>query len=155
MRDDRALEWPTAGGGPPIACVYQTSDLEGFDKLDGIDDRPVAREGTSAADPTLLTAQSGRLRRKLKHLESFEEAERACPTGETPILAGTRAAIEAALFAAEASKEDDSIATVPSPGLIKTRWEIGGAVKSDPRGFASAVADARSALIAGGRSKAI
>ncbi|SDO30744.1 ABC-type amino acid transport substrate-binding protein [Methylobacterium phyllostachyos] len=138
-----------------IAFAYHKGDLEGFDTLDDIGDKTVALEGTSAADLMLLTAQGGRFRGNLKHYKSFEEAAKAYLAGEAPILAGTRAAIEAALFAAKAPKDDNPIATVPSSGLVKTRWEIGGAVKTDSRDLAYAVADAVTALNADGRLKAI
>lgn len=138
-----------------IAFAYRKGDLDGFDKLDDIGDKTVALEGTSAADLTLLTAQGGRFRGNLKHYKSFEEAAKAYLAGEAPILAGTRAAIEAALFAAKAPKDDNPIATVPSSGLVKTRWEIGGAVKTDSRDLAYAVADAVTALNKDGRLKAI
>ena len=138
-----------------IAFAYRKGDLEGFDTLDDIGDKTVALEGTSAADLMLLTAQGGRFRGNLKHYKSFEEAAKAYLAGEAPILAGTRAAIEAALFTAKAPKEDNPIATVPSTGLVKTRWEIGGAVKTDSRDLAYAVADAVTALNTNGRLKAI
>ena len=138
-----------------IAFAYRKDALEGFDRLDDIGDRSVALEGTSAADLMLLTAQGGRFRPNLKHYKSFEEAAKAYLTGEAPILAGTRAAIEAALSAARAPKDDNPIATVPSTGLVKTRWEIGGAVRTDSRDLAYAVGDAITALKANGRLKAI
>lgn len=138
-----------------IAFAYRKDALEGFDRLDDIGDRTVALEGTSAADLMLLTAQGGRFRPNLKHYKSFEEAATAYLAGEAPILAGTRAAIEAALFAAKAPKDDHPIATIPSTGLVKTRWEIGGAVRTDSRDLAYAVGDAITALNADGGLKAI
>lgn len=138
-----------------IAFAYRKDALESFDRLDDIGDRTVALEGTSAADLMLLTAQGGRFRPNLKHYKSFEEAATVYLAGEAPILAGTRAAIEAALFAAKAPKDDNPIATIPSTGLVKTRWEIGGAVRTDSRDLAYAVGDAITALNADGGLKAI
>ncbi|KAA0125888.1 amino acid ABC transporter substrate-binding protein [Methylobacterium sp. P1-11] len=138
-----------------IAFAYRKDALEGFARLDDIGDRSVALEGTGAADLMLLTAQGGRFRQNLKHYRSFEEAAKAYLAGEAPILAGTRAAIEAALFAAKAPQDDNPIATFPSTGLVKTRWEIGGAVRTDSRDLAYAVGDALTALNADGRLKMI
>ncbi|WP_457103951.1 substrate-binding periplasmic protein [Methylobacterium sp. P5_C11] len=138
-----------------IAFAYRKDALEGLDRLDDIGDKSVALEGTSAADLMLLTAQGGRFRPNLKHYKSFEEAAQAYRAGEAPILAGTRAAIEAALAAAKAPKDDNPIVTVPSTGLVKTRWEIGGAVRTDSRDLAYAVGDAITALNADGRLKAL
>ncbi|MGU3545666.1 substrate-binding periplasmic protein [Methylobacterium sp. A52T] len=138
-----------------IAFAYRKGALDGFDRLDDIGDRSVALEGTGAADLMLLTAQGGRFRQNLKHYRSFEEAAKAYLAGDAPILAGSRAAIEAALSAAKAPKDDNPIAIVPSTGLVKTRWEIGGAVRTDSRDLAYAVGDAITALNAEGRLRAI
>lgn len=138
-----------------IAFAYRKGTLEGFGTLDDIGDRNVALEGTSAADLMLLTAQGGRFRSNLKHYKSFDEAAKAYLAGETPILAGTRAAIEAALFAAKAPRDDNPVATVRAPGLVKTHWEIGGAVRTDSRDLAYAVADALAALKSDGQLRAI
>ena len=138
-----------------IAFAYRKGNLEGFDTLDDIGDKTVALEGTGSADLMLLTAQGGRFRANLKHFKTFDEAATAYLAGEAPILAGTRAAIEAALFAAKATNDDNPIATVPATGLVKTRWEIGGAVKTDSRDLAYAVGDAITALNGDGRLKAL
>lgn len=138
-----------------IAVVYRRGKTEGFDSLDDIGGHPVAVEGASAADLMLLTAQGGRFRENLRHFKSFADAAGAYLSGEAPILAGTRAAIEAALFSAKAPKDENPIAAVPSRGLVKARWEIGGAVRTDSRDLAYAVGDAVTALAAEGRLKAI
>ena len=61
----------------------------------------------------------------------------------------------AELKAAGAAGEDNPVVEMPIPGLVRTRWEIGGAVRSDSRDLAYAVGDALSALAQEGRLKAI
>lgn len=52
-------------------------------------------------------------------------------------------------------KDDNAVVTVPSSRLVKTCWEIGGAVKTDSRDLTYAVADAVTALNTDGGPKAI
>ena len=138
-----------------IAVAWRKDKLEGFDGLADIGDHQVAVEGASAADLMLLTGQGGRFRANLQHHKTFEDAAKAYLAGEAPILAGTQAAIEAALAAADAPRDANPIADVPAQGLVKTRWEIGGAVRSDSRDLAYAVGDAMTALASEGRLKTI
>ena len=114
----------------------------------------MAVEGASASDMQLLLAE-GRYRSALKHFRNFDEAAKAYLAGETAILAGSRPAIEAALHAAGASREDNRVVEIALSGLVKSRWDLGGAVRTDSRDLAYAVGDAITALNAEGRLKAI
>jgi ABC-type amino acid transport substrate-binding protein len=138
-----------------LAFAYRKGKLEGFDALKDIEGQAVAVEGASASDLMLLTAEGGRYRQGLKHFRAFDEAAKAYLAGDATILAGTRANIAAALKAAGASPEENPIVEIAMPGLVKTRWEIGGAVRTDSRDLAYAVGDAIAALIAEGRLTAI
>ncbi|GJE41812.1 hypothetical protein AEGHOMDF_0978 [Methylobacterium soli] len=138
-----------------LAFAYRKGKLEGVDTLADLEGQPVALEGASASDLMLLTAEGGRYRQGLRHFRAFDEAAKAYLAGEATILAGTRAHIEAALKAAGASPEENPVVEIAVPGLVKTRWEIGGAVRTDSRDLAYAVGDAIAALIAEGRLAAI
>jgi polar amino acid transport system substrate-binding protein len=130
----------------PHDRVLATRNLEGH---------AVAVEGMSGSDSIVMNAEGGRYRASVKHYRSFDEAAKAYLAGEAPILAGTRAGIEAAIAAAGASRGDNPVVEVPMPGIVRTRWDLGGAVRSDSRDLAYAVGDALSALAAEGRLKAI
>ncbi|WP_336485878.1 substrate-binding periplasmic protein [Methylobacterium nigriterrae] len=138
-----------------LAFAYRKGKLEGFSAIRDIEGSEVAVEGASASDLMLLTAEGGRYRQNLRHFRDFGGAAQAYLAGEAPILAGTRAGIEAALHAAGAAPEENPIVEIAVPGLVKTRWEIGGAVRTDSRDLAYAVGDAVTALIAEGRLRAI
>ncbi len=92
----------------------------------------VAVEGTSASDSLLMNAEGGRYRGNVKHHRSFgEAAAKAYLAGEADILAGTRAAIEAVLAAADA-REANPVVELPVPGLVRTRWDSAGRCAAIP-----------------------
>lgn len=138
-----------------LAFAYRRGRIEGFEGVRDLEGHAVAVEGTSASDSLLMNAEGGRFRAAIRHYRSFDEAAKAYLAGEAPILAGTRASIEAALVAAGAAGEDNPVVEVPIPGLVRTRWDLGGAVRSDSRDLAYAVGDALAALAQEGRLKAI
>ncbi|WP_430912019.1 substrate-binding periplasmic protein [Methylobacterium sp. sgz302541] len=138
-----------------LAFAYRKGKLEGFDAIRDIEGHPVAVEGASASDTLLLTAEGGRYRNGLKHFKDFDAAAQAYLAGEAPILAGTRAGIEASLRAAGASPEENPVVEVAVPGLVKTHWALGGAVRSDSRDLAYAVGEIVTAMAGDGRLKAI
>ncbi|CAO4180388.1 Transporter substrate-binding domain-containing protein [Methylorubrum populi] len=137
-----------------LAFAYRRDKVEGFEGVRDLEGHTVAVEGTSASDSLLMNAEGGRYRGNVKHHRSFGEAAKAYLAGEADILAGTRAAIEAVLAAADA-REANPVVELPVPGLVRTRWDLGGAVRSDSRDLAYAVGDALSALSSEGRLKAI
>lgn len=138
-----------------LAFAYRRDRIEAFEGVRDLEGHAVAVEGTSASDSLVMNAEGGRYRAGVKHYRSFDEAAKAYLAGEAPILAGTRAGIEAAIAAAGASRADNPVVEVPIPGIVRTRWDLGGAVRSDSRDLAYAVGDALSALASEGRLKAI
>lgn len=133
-----------------LAFAWRRGALEGFDSFQDIQGRTVAVEGNSASDMQLLMAEGGRYRESLKHFRDQEAAARAFLAGEAQILAGTRAGIEAALADARAPRDETPVVELALTGLVKARWELGGAVRSDSRDLGYAVGDALTALIEGG-----
>ncbi|AWN35252.1 substrate-binding periplasmic protein [Methylobacterium radiodurans] len=138
-----------------LAFAYRKDRIEGLSGVRNLDGHTVAVEGTSASDSLLMNAEGGRFRDAVRHFRSFDEAAKAYLAGETAILAGTRASIEAALRRAGAAGADNPVVEVPIPGLVRTRWDLGGAVRSDSRDLAYAVGDALTALAQEGRLKVI
>lgn len=126
-----------------------------FDSLEILEDHPVAVEGNSASDLVLLMAEAGRYRNNLKHYPSFDAAAKAFQSGEAPILAGTRAAVESVCHASGAKPEACAIAEMALGGTIKTNWGIAGAVRSDSRDLGYAVGEAITALAEDGTLKSI
>jgi polar amino acid transport system substrate-binding protein len=138
-----------------LAFAWRRGALEGFESFQDIEGRTVAVEGNSASDMQLLMAEGGRYRDNLRHFRDQEAAAKAFLAGETQILAGTRAGIEAALFAAKAPPEETPVVELALTGLVKSRWDLGGAVRSDSRDLGYAVGDALTALVEGDGLKEI
>ena len=142
-----------------LAFAWRRGAMEGLASFDDIEKNEIAVEGASASDMQILTAEGGRYRSNLRHFGSFGEASAAFLAGQTPILAGTRAAIEAALHDAkvrgDAKADDLPIVEIALGGLVKSHWDLGGAVRSDSRDLGYAVGDALTAMIEGGALKDI
>ena len=138
-----------------LAFAWARGRMEGFQSFPDIEGHSVAVEGASASDLQILMADSGRYRENLKHFRNFDEAAKAFLAGEADILAGTRAGIEAALFAAKADGEAFPLVEIALGGAVKTHWELGGAVRADSRDLGYAVGEALGALSEDGRLKAI
>lgn len=136
-----------------LAIAYREGVVEnGFQDVHDIEGKTVAVEGTSPVDALLGFASGGAYRNGIRHFRNFAEAAAAYLAGETDFLAGSRAAIEAALAAAPKEKRDGvEIKDLVAAGVVKTRWELCGAVRSDSRDLAYQVGDAVSALAAEGR----
>ena len=138
-----------------LAFAWKKNAIENFETVLDISDSRIDVEGNSASDAMLLTTNGGQLRPNLKHFKSFDEAAKAFLAGDAPILAGTRAGLEAALFDAKASKDEIGIKELRLGGPVKLTWDLGGAVRSDSRDLAYAVGDAITALAENGTLKAI
>lgn len=139
-----------------LAIAYREGVVEGgFQDVQDIEGKTVAVEGTSPVDALLGFANGGVYREALKHYRDFSEAAAAYLAGETDFLAGSRVAIEAALAAAAKEKRAGiEVKDIVAAGVVKTRWELCGAVRSDSRDLAYQVGDAIAALTAEGAVKA-
>lgn len=138
-----------------LAFAWRKGSIEGFETVADIGNNKIDVEGNSASDAMLLTANGGQFRDNLKHFKSFDEAAKAFLADDAPILAGTRAALESALFDAKASKEKYAIKELRMGGPVKLTWDLGGAVKSDSRDLAYAIGDAITGMTENGALKAI
>lgn len=137
-----------------LAIAYRSGSVEGgFQDLQDIEGRTVAVEGTSPADALIGFANGGAYRESVKHYRNFAAAAEGFLAGEADFLAGSRAAIEATQF--KARPEGVEIKDLGGTGLVKPRWELCGAVRSDSRDLAYRVGDAIAALTAAGDMKAL
>jgi ABC-type amino acid transport substrate-binding protein len=138
-----------------LAFAWRRNAVEALETVADIGERSIDVEGNSASDVMLLTANGGQLRGNLKHFKSFDDAAKAFLAGDAPLLAGTKSALEAALFDAKASKDEYGVAELALGGPIKLSWDLGGAVKSDSRDLGYAIGDAFTAFIEDGTMKSI
>jgi len=137
-----------------LAIAYRRGAVEGgFQDLQDIAGRTVAVEGTSPVDALIGFANAGSLRDAIQHHRNFAEAATAFRTRQADFLAGSRAAIEAALKG-DASGEIE-LKDLAGSGLVKPRWELCGAVRTDSRDLAYRIGEAMAAMAAGGQMKEI
>lgn len=133
-----------------LSVAYRRGSVEnGFQDVEDIKGRPVAVEGTSPVDGLLGFASGGIYRDSLRHFRTFADAAKAFFDSQADFLAGSRAAIEGELFKLGApGAETYEIKDLAGTGLVKARWEICGAVRSDSRDLGYRVGEAMTSLAA-------
>lgn len=137
-----------------LSVAYREGVVEnGFKDLQDIEGKTVAVEGTSPADALIGLANGGVFRNSAKHFRTFDEAADDFIAGRSDFLAGSRAAIENALWRAKATGVE--IKDLAGTGLIRPQWELCGAVRSDSRDLGYRVGEAISALRDRGEMTAI
>ena len=118
--------------------------------------RTVAVEGTSPVDALLGFASGGIYRDSLRHFRNFAEAARSFLDEKTEFLAGSRAAIEGEQFKLGTRRaEPYDIKDLAGTGLVKARWEICGAVRSDSRDLGYRIGEAMTSMAASGDMAAV
>lgn len=137
-----------------LSIAYRKGSVEnGFQDMQDIQGRPVAVEGTSPADALLGFANGGIYRDSIRHYRNLAEAAKAFLDGKADFLAGSRAGIEGAL--APAKSGDVEIKDLAGTGVIKPRWELCGAVRSDSRDLGYRVGEAMTEMAGNGELKAL
>jgi len=111
--------------------------------LDAFLDAGVGVEQLTLSSYFLLSAFGGGMRESAVHFKSVSNAVEALRQGEVAAVLGPRGEIEGAL-----GKDIDKfhMGPMPMPGLHRTRWDLGLAVKSGHDDLAAALARAMSEL---------
>jgi ABC-type amino acid transport substrate-binding protein len=138
-----------------IAFAYRKGELDGLQSLGDTEGHPIAVEAGGSADMLILLAEGGRYRENVQHFRDFAAAAAAFVAKQTPVLAGTKAEIQAALHDANISPDDAPVIEIKVVGMVKNSWELAGATRSDSRDLAYAAGNAISALVKSGELKAI
>ncbi len=120
--------------------------------MDAFLDEKVGVEQLTMSSYFLLTAFAGGMRDNTVHFKTVGAAVEALKEGEVAAVLGPRAEIEGALGK---DIEKFHIGPMPMPGLRRTRWNLGIAVKSGNDALAAAVAQAVSELRNDGAIKEI
>jgi ABC-type amino acid transport substrate-binding protein len=107
----------------------------------------IAVELDSLADLYLSGAFGGTIRANLLHFKTTEEAGQAALRGEAAGLMGPRSQVQYSLLS---GIEGFDLGKVPTPGLIKTDWLIGAAVKNTYRQLGYAVEDILASMVRNG-----
>ena len=113
------------------------------DALDVFTREKVGVELDTLADFYLLSADNGRIRENVVHFRSVGEAGAALRRGELAGVMAPRGELEAALAA---DREDYRIGVIQLPGLRRSVWDVGAAVKHGNEDLARAIDQAMAEL---------
>lgn len=112
----------------------------------------IAVELDSLSDFYLTSAFGGTIRPNVHHYRSNREAGAALQAGTVAGMMGPRAEVEASLTP---KQTDYDIGQVPTPGLFKSDWLVGAAVKNTYRQLGYAIEDIIATLVRDGTIKNI
>jgi polar amino acid transport system substrate-binding protein len=140
-----------------LGIAYRRGSVEGgFQDMQDIKGKAVAVEGTSPVDALIGFANGGIYRDSIKHFRNFSEAADSFLAGEADFLGGSRSAIESAISKLPKDKAAEiDVKDLAGTGLIKPRWELCGAVRSDSRDLGYRIGEAFGELGASGDMKAV
>jgi len=108
---------------------------------------PIAVELDTAGDFFLSNAFRGQLHESIRRGRTFADAQELYLSGEVPALMASQAQTEWVAFEAREVGIESRISQPPMPGIVRTGWPIGIAVKHDSRDLAYAVGDALTDLV--------
>lgn len=114
---------------------------------------PIAVELDTAGDFFLSSAFRGQLQQSVRRGRTFEEAQGLFTSGAVGALLGSRAQAEWVAFQAGDIKSE--VSQPPMPGIVRTGWPIGIAVKHDSRDLGYALGDVLAELTESGEMSEI
>ncbi len=112
---------------------------------------PIAVEVDTAGDFFLSNAFRGQLLQSIRRGRTFQDAQQLYTSEEVGALMGARAQME--WVAHESPDIDSQIVQPPMPGIVRTGWPIGIAVKHDSRDLGYALGDVLTDMIDSGDMK--
>ena len=138
-----------------MAIVVDAEALPSVETFGHFVSTPIAVELDTAGDFFLSNAFRGQLHESIRRGRTFEDAASAFVEGEVPALMASRAQCEWVATRAAERGIETNVLQPPMPGIVRTGWPIGIAVKHDSRDLGYAVGDALTALVDSGRMAAI
>lgn len=138
-----------------MAIVLDTDRLDGVDTFGWFVSHPIAVELDTAGDFFLSGAFRGQLQRSVQRERTFEQAAARFVAGEVPALMASRAQCEWVAGRAVRAGLNVDVRQPPMPGIVRTGWPVGVAVKHDSRDLGYAVGDALTALVQSGEMAAL
>lgn len=133
-----------------MALVHNVEQMPEVKTFGRFVSNPIAVELDTAGDFFLSNAFRGQLHQSVRRGRTFADAQALYMQGEVPALLASRAQTEWVAFEAAKIGIESRISQPPMPGIVRTGWPIGIAVKHDSRDLAYAVGDALSDLIDSG-----
>ncbi len=134
-----------------MAVVHNVSELPEVKTFGRFVTNPIAVELDTAGDFFLSNAFRGQLQQSVRRGRTFADAENLYLEGEVHALMASKAQAEWVAFQAAKAGIESRISQPPMPGIVRTGWPIGIAVKHDSRDLSYAVGDALTDLIETGK----
>jgi ABC-type amino acid transport substrate-binding protein len=136
-----------------MALVFDTDQYAAVDTFGRFVTNPIAVELDTAGDFFLSNAFRGQLLQSIRRGRTFADAQRLYADGEVGALLGSRAQAEWVAFKTPAIHS--RVTQPPMPGIVRTGWPIGIAVREDSRDLGYALGDVLTELINSGQMQAI
>ena len=135
-----------------LAFAFNTDKVGAQPTLANFMSAPIGVEIDTLSDFYLLQAMQGKISEQLKHYENLTKAIDALKAGEIAGVMGPRGELEGLLVERPAQLQIQSLVT---PGLSRTNWAMGVAVKASNAELAKAVNAAMAELVKAGNIKQI
>ena len=136
-----------------MALVRNTDELPEVDTFGRFVTNPIAVELDTAGDFFLSNAFRGQLLQSVQRGRTFHDAQQLYATGEVGALLASKAQVEWVAFNAEDIPSE--ISQPPMPGIVRTGWPIGIAIKQDSRDLGYALGDVLTELAESGEMQEI
>lgn len=140
--------------GEEHAVVFDTARIPEVTTFGRFVTNPIGAELDSASDFFLSNAFRGQLQESIRRGRTLDDAFVTFLSGEVPAYMGSLAQCEYLAHLA-AGKIATAIAQPPMPGIVRSKWPVGMAVKQDSRDLGYAVGDIIMALQQNGRLEEI
>jgi len=135
-----------------VVVLSDPAQTAGDDLVSTFADHKVGVDLESLADLYLTSAFGGALRGNVVHFHSVADAVAALRRGEVAGVVGNQGEIEGALHGDRGSYR---LGPMPMPGLLRTSWPLGMAVKVNAHDLANAIEPIVAAMAKDGSLKAI
>lgn len=135
-----------------VAFAFDTNKVGKQPTLANFMSDPIGVEIDTLSDLYLLEAMQGQISKNIRHFDSLTKASAALKSGEVAGIMGPRGELEGLLTERPDNIQVQSLVT---PGLARSNWAMGIAVKADNEELAKAVNTSMAELVKDGTVKKI
>lgn len=135
-----------------VAFAFDTNKVGKQPTIANFMSDPIGVEIDTLSDLYLLEAMQGQISKNIRHFENLSKATTALKAGEVAGVMGPRGELEGLL----AERPDTiQIQSLVTPGLARSNWAMGIAVKADNEELVKAINENMAALVRDGTVKKI
>lgn len=135
-----------------IAFAFDTNKVGKQPTLANFMSEPIGVEIDTLSDLYLLDALQGQISKNIHHYNSLTKATEALKSGEVAGVMGPRGELEGLLLS---HPETIQIQSLITPGLARSNWAMGVAVKADNEALVKAINEGMAELVKDGTVKKI